>query len=210
MRDSKGRGEQYFEQEPTSERKPRRLAAELRGERFAFLTDAGVFSPDRIDRGTELLIEHMELPDSGQVLDWGAGYGAIGIVAARLRPRCHVMLAEVNERAVALLRENVKLNRVPNTYVLAGDAFGYMPDLTFDVILINPPIRAGKQTVFRAIEESALSLRPGGSFWLVGQRKQGVLTIAQRMSECFAQVETMAKRGGYRVLRGLLPPRAGL
>lgn len=195
-------GEQYFEQRPTSDRRPRRLTAQLRGEGFTFLTDAGMFSPDRIDRGTELLIEHMELPESGEVLDWGAGYGPVGIVAARLRPACHVVLAEINERAVELLRENVKLNRVANTYVVAGDAFEYMPDLTFDVILTNPPIRAGKQTVLRLIEECALSLRPGGSFWLVGQRKQGVLSLAKRMGQCFSEVETVAKKGGYRVLRG--------
>ena len=195
-------GEQYFSRQPTSERRPKRIAAELRGERFAFLTDAGVFSPDRIDRGTTLLIQHMELPERGRILDWGAGYGPIGLVAARLRPKCHVVLAEINERAVELLRDNVKLNRVSNTYVLAGDAFDYMPDLTFDVILTNPPLRAGKQTVFRLIEECARSLRPGGSFWLVGQRKQGVLSIARKMAECFAQVETVAKKAGYRVLRG--------
>jgi len=194
-------GERYFDEHPASESKPQRITAELRGERFAFLTDAGVFSPDRIDRGTELLIEHMGLPEAGQLLDWGAGYGPIGIVAARLRPQCRVVLAEINQRAVALLRENVKLNRVRNTYVLAGDVFDYMPDLTFDVILTNPPIRAGKQTVFRLVEESARSLRPGGSFWLVGQRRQGVFSLADKMAECFAEVETVAKKGGYRVLR---------
>lgn len=177
----------------------------LRGLRCRFHTDAGVFSPGGIDRGTELLIETMELPAEGDVLDWGCGYGPIGIVAAAIAPGCRVTLGEVNERAVELTRENVRLNNVGNVYVAGGDLFTWLPDLTFDVILTNPPIRAGKRVLFRLIEDCAQSLRPGGSFWLVGRRKQGIATLARKMERCLADVQTVAAKAGYRVLRATDP-----
>ncbi len=197
--------QQYFERHPASAPGPRQVVAELRGMRFVFHTAAGIFSPDRVDRGTQLLVKHMELPATGEVLDWGAGYGVIGIVAARLHPDCRVLLAEVNERAADLARRNLQVNGITNARVAAGDAFALLPDLTFDVILTNPPIRAGKAVVLRLIEESALSVRPGGSFWLVGRRKQGVLSLRDHMAERFARVDTVAVKSGYRVLRATQP-----
>ena len=164
-----------------------------------------MFSPGHIDKATELLIEAMELPPRGEVLDWGCGYGVIGIVAAAIAPGCRVTLGEINDRAVQLTRENIRSNHVSNVYVAAGDMFAWLPDLTFDVILTNPPIRAGNRVVFRLIEECAQSLRPGGSFWLVGRRKQGIATLQRRMERSFAQVQTVALRGGYRVLRAAEP-----
>ncbi|MFQ5810520.1 MAG: class I SAM-dependent methyltransferase [Armatimonadota bacterium] len=200
-----GRETQYFADKPATGRRPREIAARLRGRPFRFRTDAGVFSPGRIDKGTELLVESMELPPRGEVLDWGCGYGVVGIVAAAVAPECRVTLGEINERAVELTRENVRLNNVRNVYVAAGDMFAWLPDLTFDVILTNPPIRAGNRVVFRLIEECAESLRPGGSFWLVGRRKQGIATLQRRMEGCFGRVEQAAVKAGYRVLRATEP-----
>lgn len=200
------RGDQhYFAASPEARRRPRVLVATLRGRQFRFRTDAGIFSPGRIDKGTQLLIETMDLPPSGLFLDWGCGYGPIGIVAATLSPRAFVMLAEVNERAVQCARENLRANHVDNAWVCAGDFFEIVPDYTYDVILTNPPVRMGNEVVFRLIRESALSLRPGGSFWLVGRKQQGIATIARRIGEHFADVETVAVKSGYRVLRAREP-----
>ena len=200
-----GRASQYFAEKPAARRRPTELVATLRGRRFRFRTDSGIFSPGRIDKGTELLVETMELPPGGDVLDWGCGYGVVGIVAAALAPGCRVTLGETNERAVELTRDNVRLSGVTNVYVAAGDMFGWLPDLTFDAILTNPPIRAGNQVVFRLIEDCAESVRPDGSFWLVGRRKQGIATLQRRMERVFGRVETVAAKAGYRVLRATDP-----
>lgn len=203
--EGKRRQGHYFSRSPEAEAHPRELFVRLRGREFRLRTDAGTFSPDHIDKGTMLLIETMELPASGLFLDWGCGYGPIGIVAAALSPDAFVMLAEVNERAVACARENLHLNHIGNAWVCSGDFLEIAPDYTYDVILTNPPVRMGNEVVFRLIRESALSLRPGGSFWLVGRKQQGIATIARRAAEHFGQVETIAVKSGYRVLRAREP-----
>ncbi|MGD8238477.1 MAG: methyltransferase, partial [Armatimonadota bacterium] len=76
---------------------------------------------------------------------------------------------------------------------------------TFDAILTNPPIRAGNRVVFRLMEDCAESLRPGGVFWLVGRRRQGLATLQRRMEGCFGRVEQAALKAGYRVLRATEP-----
>src|SRR6266571_3560094 len=134
--------EQYFSARPKSRRRQADIHPMIRGHPFAFRTDAGVFSGDKIDRGTELLIEAIEIGPCELILDLGCGYGAIGIVAARLSEGGHVILTDVNERAVALARKNVAANAVGNAEVRSGSP--YMPGSTS---AFSPPFAA---TFFRA------------------------------------------------------------
>src|SRR5512143_493246 len=89
----------YFSQEPKCQVKFGLVRTCLRGLQFEFLTASSVFSVKRVDSGTRTLIENMQLPSKGCVLDVGCGYGAIGIVAARLNPSLHVVMTDVNRRA---------------------------------------------------------------------------------------------------------------
>ena len=115
------KAEHYFTPSPKSRLKFRMIHAYLRGRPFQFLTAAGIFSKKRIDLGTRVLIEHMVLPDKGNVLDVGCGYGAIGIAAAVLNPNLHVVMVDVNERAVRLAKRNIKINNVSNAEVRKGN-----------------------------------------------------------------------------------------
>ncbi|HID06344.1 MAG TPA: methyltransferase domain-containing protein, partial [Armatimonadetes bacterium] len=134
----------YFVERPAVEHRPKVIHARMRGRVFAFHTDKGVFAKDYVDLGTKRLVEKMELPEEGHILDWGCGYGVIGIVAATLRPNAQVWMVDVNERAIALARRNVKAHRLQNVRVLHGQGFEPLPsDIKFDVILTNPPMRAG-------------------------------------------------------------------
>ncbi len=89
----------------------------LRGKHFEFLTSSSVFSKTKIDSGTRLLIESMVLPKKGNVLDIGCGYGAVGIAAAKFNPNLHVVMTDVNLRAVRLAKQNVELNKIVNAEV---------------------------------------------------------------------------------------------
>ena len=109
--------EHYFAETPKSEPKLGMVQTRLRGQPFKFLTSSSVFSKKQVDPGTRLLIEAMLLPDSGNVLDVGCGYGAVGIAAAASNPRLRVVLTDVNMRAVQLARQNIKINRVRNAEV---------------------------------------------------------------------------------------------
>jgi 16S rRNA (guanine1207-N2)-methyltransferase len=192
-------GEHYFTPSPSA--KGRRLTLEitLRGQSLRFVTEAGVFSRERIDRGTRLLISEMEIGPADRVLDLGCGYGPVGVVAAKLAPQGHVTLVDINERAVALARENLALNGIENGEALAGDGYAPVGERRFDVIALNPPVRAGLAVVHRLIAGGAAHLAPGGRFYLVGRTQQGVIRLGKKMAEVFGGVEEVAKGGGYRL-----------
>jgi 16S rRNA (guanine1207-N2)-methyltransferase len=192
-------GEHYFTPSPSA--KGRRLTLEitLRGQALRFVTEAGVFSRERIDRGTRLLISEMEIGPADRVLDLGCGYGPVGVVAAKLAPQGHATLVDINERAVALARENLALNGIGNAEALAGDGYAPVGERRFDVIALNPPVRAGLPVVHWLIEGAAAHLAPGGRFYLVGRTQQGVIRLEKKMSEVFGEVEEVGKGGGYRL-----------
>jgi len=199
--------EHYFTERPRSPRRETEFQIELRGHLFRFLTDAGVFSHARLDRGTELLIQAMEIADSDAVLDLGCGYGSIGIVAAMLAPKGQVYLVDPNARAVELAKRNLERNEVDNASVLHGPGYQPVSDLGFDVIITNPPIRAGNRVVFELIEQSAQHLQPDGHFYLVARTRQGADTLEKKIRQYFAQVLIVKRGGGYRVFRAKNPLR---
>src|SRR5207247_10374099 len=134
-------GEQYFERRPRSTHRLGRFEVTIRGHPFTFQTDAGVFSGRGLDRGTELLLAALEVGPYELILDLGCGYGTLGIVAARLSQGGHVILTDVNERAVALVRKNVAANRIANAEVRLGDLYEPVRAMAFDHIVSDPPIR---------------------------------------------------------------------
>ncbi|HAV21288.1 MAG: class I SAM-dependent methyltransferase [Bacillota bacterium] len=194
--------EHYFTEKPGSQRAIKEISVEIRGIPFIFRTDRGVFSRGKLDRGTRLLIDAMDLDGANQILDLGCGYGPIGIVAAKLAPESEVIMVDVNERACELARENAVLNRVANTKVLCGDGFRPVRGMRFDLVLCNPPIRAGKSVVFSLIAEAREFLKPGGSLLVVARTKQGSKSILKHMSEVFDVALEIEKGGGYRVMKG--------
>jgi len=189
----------YFTPRPTARGKRQTFTATLRGRDITLITQPGVFSRTRVDRGTRLLVSHMEVGEEDRFLDLGCGYGATGLVAALLAPEGRVTLVDINERAVELARANLRANGIENAEALPGDGFAPVAGRTFNVITLNPPIRAGLAVVHRLIGESKDHLSPEGRFYLVGRTKQGVLRLAQKMTEVFGRAEEVAKGGGYRL-----------
>ncbi len=196
-------GGQYFEKRPASARRPARITVTIRGRPFLFQTDAGVFSREGLDRGTELLLETIEVRPCESILDLGCGYGVIGIVAAHLSEGGHVILTDVNERAAALARANIAANGIRNAEVRIGDVYAPVDDRLFDHILCNPPIRAGREIVDRIIAEAPSHLLDGGSLWLVARTRQGADTIRLRMRKAFDNADVVKRGSGYKVLRSV-------
>ncbi|MGE5593498.1 MAG: class I SAM-dependent methyltransferase [Betaproteobacteria bacterium] len=167
------------------------------------MTDAGVFAKGKLDRGTRLLIEAVDVPERSLVLDLGCGYGPIGIAAAVLCPTCRVCMTDVNERACELARRNAALNGAVNTEVICGAGFSPVKGMKFDLILSNPPIRAGKRVLFEIIEGAATHLNPGGRLVVVAQTKQGAKSLLRMLAEVFPVAREVDKGGGYRVMEGV-------
>jgi 16S rRNA G1207 methylase RsmC len=196
--------EHYFSEKPTSPEERGLIRCTLRGVDLELVSSSGVFSHRRIDNGTRLLVESMELPGEGRLLDLGCGYGAIGITAALINPHLEVWMTDVNTRATALAKENAARNGARNTVILQGNLYEPLESAKFETIVTNPPISAGMAKVVKPIIAGAPShLNAGGSLQLVVQSNKGGRTVAALIEETFGEAQILAKGGGYRVLKGV-------
>jgi 16S rRNA (guanine1207-N2)-methyltransferase len=201
------RPEQYFSRRPSSRMRPREAAVVLRGRQWIFQTAGGVFAARGLDPGSRLLIETMRIGPGDRVLDLGCGYGPIGLVAARLAPRGRAYLVEANQRAAALALANAVRHQTVNAHVVVADGASAVRAGSMDVVMTNPPIRAGRHVVQAFIEEAWHALRPGGRFYLVARTAQGAKTLARLIEERFGNARQVAVKQGYRVYEATVPER---
>ena len=191
--------DQYYTREPQSTSKPVDCEFGWRGHRLRFRTDAGVFSRGELDPGTRLLLN--ALPElAGDVLDLGCGWGAIGVSIAKAMPGICVTMADVNLRALGLAAENARVNGV-SCETVESDGFSGLADRTFDTVVTNPPIRAGKQVIYRMFADARDHLRPGGALYLVIRKQQGAESCIRYLQSIGYEVEKLDRSGGYWVLR---------
>lgn len=197
----------YFDPDPEAPHKPVELPVRLRGQDFRFITDSGVFSRQQLDFGTELLIETVceeAKRPIGRLLDLGCGYGPVGIILKRLFPPLEVVLCDINNRALDLARNNARLNKTQFLEIVKSDGLLSVSG-TFDLILTNPPIRAGKAVVYRFFSEAAEHLRPEGRLYVVIQKKQGAPSALKKLEELFGDVEVIERKSGYNIIRASKP-----
>ena len=192
--------EHYFAETPKSKPKLGMIHTRLRGETFKFLTSSSVFSKKQVDLGTRLLIEAMQLPETGAVLDVGCGYGAVGIAAATSNPQLHVVMTDVNIRAVQLARKNLKINKVSNAEVRCGYLYEPLKDSTFNCVLSNPPVSAGMETVKAIITQAPSVMASEANFQMVIRSKIGAKTLPSILNQAFGNCTVLARKSGYRVL----------
>lgn len=189
----------YFSPAPQSEHRYAEAAYSYRGQALRFTTDAGVFSRGEVDFGTDALLNALPRDMAGRVLDLGCGWGAVGVSVGKRYPACEIVMSDVNGRALELAARNAEKNGVAARTV-ESDGFSAV-DGDFDWIITNPPIRAGKQTIYRIFADCAPRLRPGGALYLVIRRQQGAESALKFLKTVYACVETVEKSGGFWVIR---------
>ena len=191
--------EHFYSENPQSESAPELLEIEINREKFKIWSDHGVFSKNDLDKGTETLIKVMPIKTTDKVLDWGTGYGIIGLAASKLAKEGQVEMIDINERAVGLAKKNIEANNIPNAKAYQSNGFENVKGV-FDIIVSNPPFRAGKKVVHSLVDEAPKYLVIGGGLCVVVQRKQGAESLTKKMQEVFGNVEVLDRSGGYRVL----------
>lgn len=196
--------EQYFTENPNTKHDLRVIDHHLAGIDLKLTTDAGVFSKNRVDYGSGVLIRNMleENPVSGNILDVGCGYGPIGLFAAKKWPDRQVDMVDVNERAMDLARKNAEVNGVTNVNIFASSVYENV-DKQYAMILTNPPIRAGKNIVSEILEKSYEHLLVGGKLLVVIQKKQGAPSAKKLMETTFGNCEIVERDKGYYILRSV-------
>ena len=151
---------------------------------FNFTSDNGVFCKDRIDFGSDLLVKNY-LKNAAQnldILDVGCGYGFMGLVIAKLT-NSHVDLIDINKRALHLCEMNIKSLKV-DANCFYSNIYENVSN-KYDVIITNPPIRAGKKVVYGILKEALNHMKPNGELWFVIRKNQGALSAIKDISDLY-------------------------
>ena len=192
----------YYTEKPTSKSDIKEINFDFLNKKFNFYTDSGVFSKSKIDFGSELMIKTFlshSKAKTGKFLDIGCGYGPVGTIVKIFIPDIEILLSDINERALELTEKNLIKNNIKVYKIIKSNIFDNITE-NFDFILSNPPIRAGKDTIFKIYEQAHEHLNPNGEFYCVIQTKQGAKSTFKKISEIFGNCETLTIDSGYRIL----------
>ena len=203
----------YFSEKQEVKSDKKIIKYEIENKKFEFVTDNGVFSKTKVDFGTDVMLkvflrENMNKKNQKfDVLDIGCGYGVVSVVVKAFFQKIKTVSSDVNERALELTAENLLKNEVVKDEndefeVRKSFAFDSISE-KFDVILSNPPIRAGKQTIFQIYEKSFEHLNENGEFYCVIQTKHGAKSTQKKLEEVFGNCETLEIDAGYRIFRSV-------
>lgn len=176
-----------------------RFQATLLGQDLQFRTTWGIFSPEAIDEGTRLLLEHMDIPADADCLDIGCGYGPIGMTLARLAPRGQTLMVDKDFMAVEYANRNCAANGISNAKAQLSNGLQHIdPSLKFDLIVSNLPAKASKEQHYLFLYDSLARLKPGGRFYVVtinGLRE----FMARTLKEVFGNYDKLKQGKVYTV-----------
>jgi 16S rRNA G1207 methylase RsmC len=200
-------GEHYFTASPVSAAERRRRRVELAGRPVEVVTAGGVFSPDRVDTGTAVLLQEAPPPpEHGTFLDLGCGWGPLALALGLLSPAATVYAVDVNERALDLVRANAEALGLDR--VVAASPDSVPPDVRFDLLWSNPPIRVGKAVLHDLLRAWLPRLAPGGAAYLVVQKNLGADSLQRWVEqELERPCARYAVSKGFRVLEVAGPVR---
>lgn len=190
----------YFINDDSLKSEKRIIKYTINSHYFELTSDIGVFSKNELDPGSELLIKTaIKEGIKGELLDVGCGYGPIGITLSKTCDLDKVDFIDVNLRALNLTKENAEKYKVKNFNVFESNGFENVKDL-YDYILINPPIRAGKEVIFKMFEDSIKYLKKDGILMIVIRKDQGAPSAKKKLDEIFGNCETLDREKGYHIL----------
>lgn len=188
----------YFENDEHLKSKEKETFVKINNTNFRFLTDNGVFSKKGLDFGTRTLLETLDINKlKGKILDFGCGYGPIGIYISKMT-NTEVHMIDINRRSLELARKNVNLNHV-NVKIYESNIYENVTD-KFDYIISNPPIRVGKEILYKILFEAKDYLKQNGELWLVVNKNQGAKSLVKDLEKSY-QVEVKNKNKGFYIIR---------
>lgn len=171
----------------------------IRGKKFTFSSDNGVFSKNGVDFGSRLLLDFIPLEEvGGKILDLGCGYGVIGIVLNKLTGSS-VDMVDVNLRALHLTEMNVSANKCQNINVFESNVYENI-NTKYTSIVTNPPIRAGKKVVYDMLFNAKDYLTDDGNLYFVIRKQQGAKSLISDLEKEY-DLEILEKKKGYYIIK---------
>ena len=195
--------EHYYTNNPTSKSEEKEIEYYIADKKIKLVVDNGVFSKNHVDIATNFMLNVLLKENiKGDVLDVGCGYGVIGITLASFFKDLKVVMIDINERALGLAKKGVKLNKLDNISVLESDGLSALKESEkFDCVVTNPPIRAGKQVLYKMYEDSFNHLKEGGVLLLVINKKHGAPSTKDYLMDLFGNCEVLDKKTGFNVIK---------
>lgn len=171
---------------------------------FCFNTDNGVFSKTKLDFGTRCLLESLPLDEiKGNILEVGCGYGVIPIILTKVVDKIELFDAvDVNKRAIHLAEMNKKENSVENINFFISNCYQNI-DKKYDIIISNPPIRAGKNIVYEIVMNAKNHLKNNGALYIVINKDQGAKSLYKDLEKEYKCL-LMNKKKGFWIIKCVL------
>ena len=179
----------------------------VNGEPRELATIPGVFSYERLDIGTELLLAqisaHADKMLKGRVLDFGCGSGPIGIMAKILKPEIELEMVDINWLALECTKRSCELNQVTAS-IYPSDGWAAVEGRV-NAVLSNPPFHEGVaydyQTSERFIQQAKDKMNKYAVLMIVAN---GFLKYATVIEHHFGRCDVLAettKFRGYKTYR---------
>ena len=190
---------QYFENDKSVKSNRKLINFNFNDKEYSIYTDNGVFSKDRFDYGTRVLLENIDIDNlCGKVLDLGCGIGVVGVILGTINKDISIDMIDVNERALELAKENILLNKV-KANVFISNVYDKVTS-KYDCIITNPPIRAGKNVVRKFLLEAKDHLNDEGILYFVMRKDHGVKSMIKELEDIY-NVKIIDRDKGFYVIR---------
>lgn len=193
--------EHYFTNNTNLKSEEKKVKVKINNNDFIFLVDNGVFSKKGLDFGTRTLLESLPINEiNGEILDFGCGYGPIGIYISKLT-NSNVDMIDINERSLNLAIKNAKLNNV-NVNIFKSNIYENITK-KYNYIISNPPIRVGKEILYKILFEAKNYLLEDGEMWIVINKNQGAKSLCKDLEKEY-KVEIINKNKGFYIIKSKL------
>ena len=187
---------QYFDNENNIKHNKKIIEFYFNDKNYNLYSDNGVFSKDKFDYGTRLLLDSIDISKlSGNVLDLGCGIGVVGIILGTINKNINIDMIDINERAISLVRDNLTLNKV-KANVFSSDVYSNV-NKKYDYIITNPPIRAGKEVVRKFLLGGYDYLNDNGILYFVMRKDHGVKSMIKELESKYNVTIVNKDKGFY-------------
>ena len=187
---------QYFDNDNNIKHNKKIIEFYFNDKKYNLYSDNGVFSKDKFDYGTRLLLDSIDISKlSGNVLDLGCGIGVVGIILGTINKNINIDMIDINERAISLVRDNLTLNKV-KANAFSSDVYSNV-NKKYDYIITNPPIRAGKEVVRKFLLGGYDYLNDNGILYFVMRKDHGVKSMIKELENKYNVTIINKDKGFY-------------